>query len=49
MALALSRSAAPEQGVSGVTMAQLVLIHLMVICPAIRLVSMSMKADTKRR
>lgn len=39
----------PDEGVLGVTMAYVVLITLMVVCPIVRLVSISMKASEKRR
>ena len=37
------------EGVASVTMAYVLLIHLMVVCPLIRLLSVSMKENAKRR
>ena len=37
-----------SEGVTSVTMAYVVLIHLMLVCPLIRLLSISMKDDAKR-
>jgi hypothetical protein len=39
----------PDEGVSIVTMAYVFLINLMVVCPLIRLASISMKASEERR
>ena len=39
----------PDEGVASVTMAYVLLIHLMVVCPLIRLLSVSMKENAKRR
>ena len=38
-----------DEGVASVTMAYVLFIHLMVVCPLIRLMSVSMKENAKRR
>jgi hypothetical protein len=38
-----------DEGIASVTMAYVLLIHLMVVCPLIRLMSISMKESAKRR
>ena len=38
-----------DEGIASVTMAYVLFIHLMVVCPLIRLMSVSMKENAKRR
>jgi hypothetical protein len=38
-----------DEGVASVTMAYVLLIDLMVVCPVIRLISVSMKENARRR
>jgi hypothetical protein len=38
-----------DEGVASVTLAYVFFIHLMVVCPLIRLLSISMKENVKRR
>ena len=38
-----------DEGVASVTLAYVFFIHLMVVCPLIRLLSISMKENAKRR
>jgi hypothetical protein len=47
--LVVAKSALQNEGVTSVTMAYVLLIHLMVICPLIRLLSISMKERAARR
>jgi hypothetical protein len=38
-----------DEGITSVTMACVLFIHLLVVCPLIRLMSVSMKENAKRR
>jgi hypothetical protein len=38
-----------DEGIASVTMAYVLVIHLLVVCPLIRLMSVSMKENAKRR
>ena len=45
----VAKSTLQSEGVTSMTMAYVLLIHLMVICPLIRLLSISMKERGARR